>query len=50
MFGLPQPVGDGTIAEGSDDEHPITLYGDKAEEFRELLQVLYHPCVNDVPL
>jgi len=38
MFSLPQADKD---VDGRDDDHPIVLTGDSAEEFRHFLSALY---------
>jgi hypothetical protein len=43
MFSIPQSAKSDGVTEGSDDEHPIVLVGDCAEEFRALCKVLYLP-------
>jgi hypothetical protein len=39
MFNLPQA--EGNVMEGSDDEHPLILEGYLAQDFKQLLRVLF---------
>jgi len=42
MFSLPVPSQDSQgLVDGSSDEKPIMLYGDRVEAFKSLLHILY---------
>jgi hypothetical protein len=43
MFSIQQDPDATAIIDGADDEHPIVLLGDTAEEFTVLCKVLYTP-------